>query len=99
MSIPNTNKHHSQPGVYSIREFADDIAAAASLFHAGNTAAFHAALKAPAEKIVARDDLLECGLPRSGNNVAESYYLYFDGDMSIVLFKVPRAPAVQPHDH
>jgi quercetin dioxygenase-like cupin family protein len=31
--------------------------------------------------------------------VAESYYLYFDGELSVVLFKVPTDAAVQPHDH
>ncbi len=58
---------------------------------------FRAALADPVRRILARDDLMECGVPRPGNNVAESWYLYFDGTMSIVLFKVPMLPAVQPH--
>ena len=45
------------------------------------------------------DDLADMGVPRQGNNVANSQYLYFDGDLSIILFEVPADTAVPPHDH
>ena len=73
----------------SMREFAGEVERAAALIQGGDISRFRAALREPVRRIVARDDLLECGLPRPGNNVAESWYLYYDGVMSIVLFKVP----------
>lgn len=84
---------------YTVRQFAGDIAAAAQKLEAGGIQAFRAALTEPVRRIVGRTDLLENALPRAGNNVAHSWFLYFDGDMSIVMFKVPQQPAVQPHDH
>ncbi len=87
------------PAPYSLRDFAGDVAAAAAVLESGSTQRFRAALAAPVRRLLARDDLLDCGLPRPGNNVAKSWYLYYDGTMSIVLFKVPMQPAVQPHDH
>ncbi|MES2978452.1 MAG: hypothetical protein V4731_08520 [Pseudomonadota bacterium] len=84
---------------YSMRDFAGDVQAAARLSSAQDLGPFRAALSQPIRRLIERDDLLTCGLSRPGNNVAESWYLYFDGDMSIVLFKVPMKPAVQPHDH
>jgi predicted metal-dependent enzyme (double-stranded beta helix superfamily) len=87
------------PAPYSLRDFAGDVAAAAALLESASAQRFRAALATPVRRLLARDDLLECGLPRPGNNVAKSWYLYYDGTMSIVLFKVPMQPAVQPHDH
>ena len=84
---------------YAVRQFAGDVAEAARQLGTGGVEAFSAALAEPVRRIVARTDLVQHALPRPGNNVAESWYLYFDGDMSIVLFKVPEQPAVQPHDH
>jgi predicted metal-dependent enzyme (double-stranded beta helix superfamily) len=31
--------------------------------------------------------------------VANSYYLYFDGELSILLFQVPRDQTIPAHDH
>ena len=84
---------------YTLHQFAGDVATAAKQIESGGIQAFRAALHDPVRQIVARTDLLENAMPRAGNNVAESWFLYFDGNMSIVLFKVPQAPAVQPHDH
>ena len=94
MSTPTVS-----PEEYSVREFAGEVVAAAPLLQNGDIGRFRAALAEPVRRIIARDDLVECGLPRPGNNVAESWYLYYDGMISIVLFKVPMKPAVQPHDH
>ena len=43
--------------------------------------------------------LAELGAPRQGNNVASSLYLYFDGQLSILLFEVPSDRTIPPHDH
>ena len=49
--------------------------------------------------LVAQPDLIERGIPRVGNNVAFSRYLYFDGDLSILLYAVPKDQPIPPHDH
>ncbi len=77
--------------------FVRDIVTAADRF--GHDDVARAALAEPIRRLVERDDLLGAGIPRPGNNVPESYYLYFDGELSVVLFKVPTDAAVQPHDH
>jgi len=83
---------------YSLRQFATDVDAGAA--RAGNDAEeLSIALGEPIRRLVQRHDLETMGLPRAGNNVTESYYLYYDGAMTVVLFKVPMNPPVQPHDH
>jgi predicted metal-dependent enzyme (double-stranded beta helix superfamily) len=57
------------------------------------------AMQAPVQRLLERDDLLELGVQRQGNNVAFSRYLYFDGQMSILLFQAPKDKPIQPHDH
>lgn len=83
----------------TMAEFARQVVAAAERFGSQDTDRLRAAIADPIRRLVERDDLLQAGVPRPGNNVAESYYLYFDGDLSIVLFKVPAERPVQPHDH
>ena len=58
-----------------------------------------AAIKAPIAELAKRPDLLELGVPRQGNNVAFSQYLYFDGQLSILIFEVPKGKTIPPHDH
>jgi predicted metal-dependent enzyme (double-stranded beta helix superfamily) len=83
---------------YSLRQFAGDFAdCAAEMVHGIST--LPPEMRDSVRRLVERDDLLTVGLPRQGNNVAESYYLYFDSELSIVLFKVPKERPVQPHDH
>lgn len=89
----------SNEAPYSLSDFAQEVRTAAAWAERGDGERFKAAIREPISKLVARDDLLQIGMPRQGNNVAESYYLYFDGDLSVVLFKVPQDPPVQPHDH
>lgn len=62
-------------------------------------AALLEALRAPLAGLLERDDLPAIGIPRQGNNVAFSQYLYFDGDLTILLFEVPKERPVPPHDH
>jgi len=84
---------------FSMAAFVRDIVAAADRFGRDDLDRARAAMAGPIHRLVERDDLLGAGIPRHGNNVAESYYLYFDGELSVVLFKVPTDAAVQPHDH
>ena len=80
-------------------EFVRQLVSAAERFGANDPDKMRIAIGEPIRRLVQRDDLIGLGLPRPGNNVAESYYLYYDGELSVVLFKVPTEPAVQPHDH
>ena len=80
-------------------EFVRQLVAAADRLGAHDVDDVREAMAEPIRRLVQRDDLVGIGLPRPGNNVAESYYLYYDGELSVVLFKVPRDPPVQPHDH
>lgn len=85
-------------GGYSIQRCAADLTAA--IAGSGNDAARLAAgLSGPMLELMKRDDLLDVGLPRQGNNVAFSRYLYFDGDMTMIIFQVPKGKPIQPHDH
>lgn len=84
--------------VYSILQCATDINTAIAGIGA-DTKKLGAGLAGPMQKLMQRGDLLEIGLPRQGNNVAFSRYLYFDADMTMIVFKVPMDKAVQPHDH
>jgi len=83
----------------SMAGFVRDIVAAADRFGRDDVDRARTAMAEPIHRLVERNDLLGAGIPRPGNNVAESYYLYFDGELSVVLFKVPTDAAVQPHDH
>ncbi|MCG5240616.1 hypothetical protein [Azospirillum doebereinerae] len=67
--------------------------------HGHDTAKLTAALQAPFAALVARPDLREAGVPRTGNHVANSQYLYYDGDLSILLFELPKGKPIPVHDH
>jgi predicted metal-dependent enzyme (double-stranded beta helix superfamily) len=55
--------------------------------------------KAPMARLMTRPDLLSVGIPRQGNNVAFSQYLYYDGQLSILLYQVPKDKPIPAHDH
>jgi len=57
------------------------------------------AIKRALEPLIAQPDLIARGIPRMGNNVSFSRYLYFDGDLSILLFAIPKNRPIPPHDH
>ena len=80
-------------------EFVRDLVAAADHSGRRDLERMRAAIAEPIRRLVQRPDLLELGLSRPGNNVDESWYLYYDGEVSAVLFKVPMEPPVQPPDH
>jgi Predicted metal-dependent enzyme of the double-stranded beta helix superfamily len=67
--------------------------------HGHDTAKLTEALRAPLAALVARPDLREAGVPRVGNHVANSQYLYYDGVLSILLFELPNGKPVPVHDH
>jgi len=71
--------------------------AVARLGHDG--ARLSAALDAPFRALLARPDLLTVGVPRAGNHVANSFYLYYDGDLSILLFELTKGKRIPAHDH
>jgi predicted metal-dependent enzyme (double-stranded beta helix superfamily) len=85
-------------GPYTVRECAQSIIAAIDR-SAGNVAALTERMREPLSRLVARPDLLALGVPREGNNVALSQYLYLDDQMSILLFQVPKGKTIPPHDH
>jgi predicted metal-dependent enzyme (double-stranded beta helix superfamily) len=85
-------------GIYTVRECAQSIIT--GIDGAGNDSGkLGAAIREPMRRLMARSDLLMLGVAREGNNVAQSYYLYLDDLMSILLFQVPKGKVIQPHDH
>ncbi|MBI1385908.1 MAG: hypothetical protein GC150_13465 [Rhizobiales bacterium] len=57
------------------------------------------AMSGPVRELMRRPDLLMLGIPRQANNVGFSEYLYYDGQLSILLYEVPTGKPVPPHDH
>jgi predicted metal-dependent enzyme (double-stranded beta helix superfamily) len=49
--------------------------------------------------LVRRPDLLTLGVPREGNHVRESQYLYWDGELSITISHQARGITIPAHDH
>lgn len=86
------------PTSMTVRECAEAVIAAQRGHDAG-PAAFLAAIRQPIAALLERDDLRGMGIPRQGNNVDWSQYLYFDGDLSFLLFEVPEGGRIPPHDH
>jgi predicted metal-dependent enzyme (double-stranded beta helix superfamily) len=81
-----------------IRDCAQAIAAAVGR-HGSDGEKLGAAIKASLRDLISIPNLLELGIPREGNNVAFSQYLYFDGDLSIIIFGVPKGKTIPAHDH
>lgn len=81
-----------------IRECAQGIVSAIAS-HGNDSVRLGRAIKASLRAMMARPDLLEIGVPRVGNNVADSNYLYFDGDLSILVYPVPKDQPIPAHDH
>jgi len=83
---------------HTVRDCAQMIVAAIAA-HGQDSVALGNAISAPLRDLMQRPDLLAQGIPREGNNVALSYYLYYDGELSILLFHVPKGKTIPPHDH
>jgi predicted metal-dependent enzyme (double-stranded beta helix superfamily) len=86
------------PIAETIRTCAGHIVAALR-DHGQDSSALGEAIDAALRPLVAREDLLDAGAPRQGNNVAMSRYLYFDGELSILLYEVPKGQTIPAHDH
>jgi len=56
---------------------------------------FHAAF----QPLLKRDDLQLLGVPRKGNHIDNSQYLYYDGQMHLTLDQLPKGKIIPPHDH
>jgi predicted metal-dependent enzyme (double-stranded beta helix superfamily) len=88
----------AQLSKHTVRNCAQAIVAAIAA-HGQDSVQLGKAIKASLQVLMSRPDLLAQGIPREGNNVAVSYYLYFDGDLSILLFHIPKGKTIPPHDH
>jgi len=64
-----------------------------------DTHAITAAIDPPFQALLARSDLLTIGVPRPGNHVAMSWYLYYDGDLSLLIYPLAKGKVIPPHDH
>lgn len=83
---------------YSVRDCAQSLLRAIEAC-GDDSERLGAEMRQPMLRLMERPDLLTLGVPREGNNVAVSFYLYYDAQMVITLFQVPKGKAIQPHDH
>ena len=67
--------------------------------HGNESAALAPVIRAALAALMREPDLLERGIAREGNNVAFSRYLYYDGELSILIYEVPKDRTIPPHDH
>jgi len=82
------------PATRAIRDVANAVVA-----NSGNPAALAKALAAPFGQLLATSELQTAGVPRSGNHVSNSFYLYYDGDLQVLLFELPKGKRIPAHDH
>jgi predicted metal-dependent enzyme (double-stranded beta helix superfamily) len=87
-----------QPGNTAVRDCATAIVSAISR-HGNDSAALAPEIEAALQELMREPDLLERGIAREGNNVAFSRYLYFDGELSILIYEVPKDRPIPAHDH
>jgi NAD(P)-dependent dehydrogenase (short-subunit alcohol dehydrogenase family)/predicted metal-dependent enzyme (double-stranded beta helix superfamily) len=67
--------------------------------HGNESAAIAPAIRAALAALMKEHDLLERGIDRQANNVAFSRYLYYDGELSILIYEVPMGRTIPAHDH
>src|SRR6185295_10012440 len=82
----------------AVRDCAQAIIAAIAK-HGNNGAAIAPGIRAALAALMTEPDLLERGIDRQGNNVAFSRYLYYDGELSILIYEVPMGRTIPAHDH
>ena len=85
-------------GSNPVRDCASAITAAIDR-HGSDTGALADEIRGALALLMRESDLLERGIAREGNNVAFSRYLYFDGELSILIYEVPKNRPIPPHDH
>jgi predicted metal-dependent enzyme (double-stranded beta helix superfamily) len=67
--------------------------------HGNVSAAIAPTIRESLATLIQEPDLLERGIARQGNNVAFSRYLYYDGELSILIYEVPKGQPIPAHDH
>jgi len=82
----------------AVRDCAQAILAAIAQ-HGNDGAAIAPRIRAALATLIQEPDLLDRGVERQGNNVAFSRYLYYDGELSILIYEVPKGRPIPPHDH
>ena len=82
----------------AVRDCAQAIHAAIAS-HGNDGATIAPRIRAALATLIQEPDLLERGVERQGNNVAFSRYLYYDGELSILIYEVPKGRPITPHDH
>jgi len=85
-------------GRAAVRDCAQAIHDAIAM-HGNDGAAIARRIRAALAPLIQEPDLLERGVERQGNNVAFSRYLYFDGELSILIYEVPKDRPIPAHDH
>src|SRR6266576_4773615 len=65
----------------------------------GDFDAFAEAAAAACRPLLEREDLLHIGLPRQANHADDSFWLYWDGDLSIAISHIPAGVPIPIHDH
>ena len=82
----------------AVRDCAQAIHAAIARY-GNHGAAIAPGIRAALATLIQEPDLLERGIARQGNNVAFSRYLYYDGELSILIYEVPKDRLIPAHDH
>ena len=83
---------------YNVRQCAQEIIHLISESH-GDSLRLSVDLRDPLLRLLERQDLLTLGVKREGNHVDFSRYLYFDGELSITIDRLPKDRLIPPHDH
>jgi predicted metal-dependent enzyme (double-stranded beta helix superfamily) len=91
MSIANSE--------YTVRDCAHAILGVIDKFDGSNEAQLRDGLRESLQRLLARPDLLMLGIPREGNHITNSQYLYYDGQLSMTLDQFPKGTRIPPHDH
>jgi predicted metal-dependent enzyme (double-stranded beta helix superfamily) len=88
----------STNGEFSVRDAAQELMALIGRY-AGSQPKLVEGFHATFSKLLARPDLLMLGVPRQGNHIKNSQYLYYDGGLILTLDQFPKGQTIPPHDH
>jgi predicted metal-dependent enzyme (double-stranded beta helix superfamily) len=87
-------------GEDSIRKCSQAVIAAIERFDRDHdNQALRGGLLEATQGLLKRPDLLKLGTKRQANHIANSKYLYFDGQVSMTLDEFPKGKRIPPHDH
>ena len=82
----------------AVRDCAQAILAAIA-DHRNNSAAIAPTIRDSLATLLQEPDLLERGIDRQANNVSFSRDLYYDDELSILIYEVPKGRTIPAHDH